>query len=522
MPLQNQPESTSHTQPSGYGFPIFYGCVLILTILSIYPIWAFRFLPMQDYPQHLFLAQIIATYDNPAYNWKEFYTVNLSLKPYMLWYLAMKPLSLIWGVETAGKLLFSLYILLISTLTILTKRLSPPSTQPWGALLMFPFTFNQIYYMGFANYLLSIPIIMITVLDLEELSRKQLSRNRYLFHIFLLFLLYLNHPYSVLVYVGLALTTALTCFGKWKSILRLITPTLMISSVFLIWYFTSHGPSSAPKPYEWHITWLPAQYSIVYYIIMFTGMRCSIGIDWLSTTAWLIIFFISLAAWQRYENRYKQLIIPIAMYCATVIGFLVLPCWYGYYSYFNLRLAPVSYFLLALLLCRLSIPIKSGIIIFLLCIMIVVGSIKTQGNIDTQTNQFSKLFKKAEKNSTILPISFNSESYVIEPIFFYQFHSHEISYYHLLKGGGANPALFKSSMLPVQYKQGVYLPYPDKPNEFNWIKHGRYYRYILLRHAPPEFTDQLRLNAELIEKSGPWELYRNKMYHSDSHQQTEQ
>ncbi len=44
--------------------PDFYAAVILLAALSLWPVWSVRFLPMQDYPQHLFIAYVTATFED--------------------------------------------------------------------------------------------------------------------------------------------------------------------------------------------------------------------------------------------------------------------------------------------------------------------------------------------------------------------------------------------------------------------------------------------------------------------------
>ena len=48
--------SATLTSPTEWRF--FYLALAGLTILALIPVWAYRFLPMQDYPQHLYLARV--------------------------------------------------------------------------------------------------------------------------------------------------------------------------------------------------------------------------------------------------------------------------------------------------------------------------------------------------------------------------------------------------------------------------------------------------------------------------------
>jgi hypothetical protein len=222
---------------------IFCSSLFVLTTVSLWPLWANRFLPMQDYPQHLFLAQLISTYDDPSFNWKEFYTVQLGFRPYMLWYLAMNLLAQVADIEIAGKLLFSLYILLITTLAWAVRQLTPRGYLPWGALLLFPFAFNQMYYMGFSNYLISLPLLFLALMDLEHpasgMTVGKIARQG----VYCL-VLFLNHPYTILVYITLSFVSAgCSRHNRAEVLRRAITPCAM-SLIFILWYLSHHEPSS--------------------------------------------------------------------------------------------------------------------------------------------------------------------------------------------------------------------------------------------------------------------------------------
>ncbi|MCP4444970.1 MAG: hypothetical protein GY811_06445, partial [Myxococcales bacterium] len=71
-------------------FAIYGLCLVGLLGLCLWPIWGVRFLPMQDYPQHLFLSYVLATFDDPSMNWAETYSVHFEVGPYALYYVAMR------------------------------------------------------------------------------------------------------------------------------------------------------------------------------------------------------------------------------------------------------------------------------------------------------------------------------------------------------------------------------------------------------------------------------------------------
>ena len=60
---------------------------------------------MQDYPQHLFMAHVAATYDMPGFNWSEYYDIRGQFGPYRATFIAQSLLGTVIGVQAAGKAL---------------------------------------------------------------------------------------------------------------------------------------------------------------------------------------------------------------------------------------------------------------------------------------------------------------------------------------------------------------------------------------------------------------------------------
>lgn len=468
---------------------------------------------MQDYPQHLFLAQVTATFDRPDYNWKDFYRVDLGVRPYMLWYLAMRMLSGL-NLEVAGKILFSLYILLVTALVLVARRLAPTQCVPWGALLLYPFAFNQMYYLGFSNYIISLPLLFLALLDLPGLN-ENLTSLKIARHSFYLALLFLTHPYSALVYIVLAITSVLFSQDEPTPKIRLLIPAAVMTVVIATWYLVDHTISSAPLAQPWMLTWRSVPATLLYYVLMFSGMRVVNGPDVIAVLSWCVIGFVFFSAWRRNGQKHPARRRLASLYLASLAGFCVLPFWMGYYSYFNFRLAPVSYFALSLLLCTLRLSFRPALVVGISAVVLVAGAGRTQSAISREVETVLPVIAAAERNSLILPLAFDSHSDVLDPLFFYQMHSHEGDYYHLLVGGGANPSLFPNAMMPVQYRPGLHLPYPLSLQGSAWVRCLPYYDYVLVREAPAEAKPYLVVNGDLVAAHGPWSLFKKKSPRKD-------
>ncbi len=510
MTAQSPSASRGPTRDPGQrrAWQLFTACWIGFALVALWPIWSTRLLPMQDYPQHLFLSHVVATYDDPAFDWKAHYVVDRTPRPYAFWYLLMAPISTLFGTETAGKLMVSLSIALVAALVLTSAR--SPDAPPWGSLLLYPFAFSQVYFMGFINYVISIPILFLLILDLERLT-DHATALRMVRHVLCLIILLLTHPYTALVYAGLAGSLAIFFARGRGRLRRLIAPALLLCPVFLLWYLTQ-PPTSSVASVPWRIRWWPIDGTLGYGALMFTGMRVTPRPDLVVVFLWSLIAAVFVLSWARHRRWICAPRWPLVALGSSTLGFLILPFWLGYYSYLNLRLAQVMYFSLALVLGRVRLSSKVGALVASLTLGLLVSSIRLQASVSREAGGGLAVLTAMRANALVLPLMFESASDALDPDFFYQIHSHEPDYYHGIVGGGANPALFPfpNGMIPVRYREGFTLPRPADPRAFRWPLYGPYYDYIVTRGAPPPFVQHLSSYCDPVARSGAWWLFRNR------------
>jgi len=285
-----------------------------------------------------------------------------------------------------------------------------------------------------------------------------------------------------------------------------LIPPLVTTACFLLWYLTSLPTTPGKMP----LLWWPWQETLTYYFLMFTGMRWTDGIHWPTVATWgMATALVTHGAIRGLKARVpipRQTLLALAL---TTAGCFILPFWAGQYSYFNLRLAPISYLFAAILLgacCPLST--RFGLGLAAVAAVLITQSTVLQGAIAVETAELKPLLDTMRPNATVLPMTFRTNSAVLDSHFFPEAHSHDYFYYHLLVGGGASPNLFPSPMLPVRFRPEVDLP--KATHDFSWQEHGSKYDYILSRGAPAEFPPFLERYAPLIGRSGTWLLFKNE------------
>ena len=139
--------------------PLWWTALLIATILLLIPIWYFQFLPLNDWPNHLAGVHLIVQYDagNPQYVQPN---TNLLL-PNSADFWFMRILGPIVGVETSGRILLSLTIILMVWGSAYFMRQIHPDLEPLGGAGGAALAYNWFFLMGFLNYALSIPLFLI-------------------------------------------------------------------------------------------------------------------------------------------------------------------------------------------------------------------------------------------------------------------------------------------------------------------------------------------------------------------------
>lgn len=486
----------------------FLAWAVLLTLACLWPIWWYRFLPMQDYPQHLFIAHVLSTFNAPEFDWKNNYALNPNWGAYTLTYGILRFFSALTNIEVAGKLLTSLYVLLMTAVVLRAARYHTGTTSPWSLLLIFPCVFNQTYYLGFQSYLLSIPLLFLALMDLGCIASRPATLPSVLHQSGVLFLLFLAHPYSVLVYLVFGFAMAGFYFARRDAFRKILTPLVLVSMLFVAWYIQSSIQAKEIK-YDWAVSWWPAEGVAAFYFTMFTGMRWFNGVNYFAVAFWVSVLGL-LAFFAVRDWKLASIQIPVAAFLGlALLGFIVMPFWMGYYSYFNLRLAPITYVLLAWLLSGIRLPNAFGHVVGLLAMALVAVSIDIHAKISEETAQLLPVLAKMEKNSAVLPVLVDSGTNVIDATLFYQLHAHDHYYYHLLVGGGVNPLPFQNPMLPLYLRQDRPWPTPMTLNQlprYRWREVLSKYRYILVRANSDAQIQQWNPFATIAVQSGPWTL----------------
>lgn len=499
------------------GAGAFWLAVAVLTLAALHPIWTNRFLPMQDLPFRLFIAHVAATYDDPTLDWHEHFEVMGPIAPYRLSPLLLRVAAAVTDMLTAAQLNLTFYILLIVVAVRHLHTTSPNREAPWGALVLFPLAFHQMYYYGFLDYVLALPVLLVLLVDLDRFAAAPLELKGSVRQALWMVVLFLLHPFAALLHAVLAGVSAMFFLKDRSAFRRALLPPLAMGALFMIWFLLTQladggGDGGAASLGSWRAAWWPFAWNWRFLVLQFTGMKIVAGIDRAALLAWTAVIAIIVSSGVIRRKKMRPPLKLALLVGLVLLAFFALPSrvWAGAsnYSFFNGRLAPVAYLLLGWAAARVPLRRYPAYTVAAGCLLLLVLSARQQSQVAREIESIVPVTQKMVRNAAVLPLIVQSRSDALDPFYFAQFHYHEVFYYHILVGGGVNPDLMANQLMLIHYREGKRPPRPP-PEEFSrWSDYGQYYDYIVARGLPPPLEQQLLTGCDSLEHAGAWRLFR--------------
>jgi sugar lactone lactonase YvrE len=213
---------------------------LLLCVFSAFavaaPLWVHRWLPIQDWPQHLATLRILheVHFGGPA---RELHAVDLGHTQYLLFYVVGDLLACVLGVRAAGLVLLTAY--LVGTIASLHALLDALGRDPRLALLGVPLLTNSLFLLGLVQFLLGVPLMLLGwSLAIRNLREWSARRAAWLAAVALL-AFYAHVVAFGLFVIGLSV---LTPYRSARASLRHWLPLVPSAAACLYWgFFTSSG-----------------------------------------------------------------------------------------------------------------------------------------------------------------------------------------------------------------------------------------------------------------------------------------
>jgi hypothetical protein len=137
----------------------------VSALATVLPIWIAKYLPLLDLPNHLAAVSVWHYHDDPAWDFKRFYDLNLVPLPYWAHYFTVHLLTYVTrSVEVANKIFLTGYALALPAgAWLLARRFG---RSPWLALFAFPLVWNFNLGDGFIAYcagFAAVPLALVVV-----------------------------------------------------------------------------------------------------------------------------------------------------------------------------------------------------------------------------------------------------------------------------------------------------------------------------------------------------------------------
>jgi hypothetical protein len=241
--------------------------IVALILINLTPIWCFRYFPTQDGSTHIHTAQAIKELNNQEYTkFREYYRINYFPFPNWSAQIILILLIFIFPAMIAEKLLLTVYaVLLPLSIIYLIKSVNRRDSYTFiPQLLSLLFVHNFLLYMGFYNFVLSLPPCFFA-LGYWWRNRDRFGAIQALIINILLFSTYFSHivSYTVLVFLLVILVvihTIIGCIQQYNIARRLrvflpylhrlavILASIVPSSILLCMYLKKSGIGRSYAP----------------------------------------------------------------------------------------------------------------------------------------------------------------------------------------------------------------------------------------------------------------------------------
>ena len=148
----------------------------LLIVAYLLPIWLFPYFPTQDGVSHVYNSQILTEYNNPDYQFRDYYEINWYPFPNWLSHFSLAVLMFVFPPLIAEKIFLSLYVILFP-LAIYYFLNAVQRGRYALVILSFTFVYNYLFLMGFYNFAVSVPLFFLA-LGYWWKHKDAMNRNR--------------------------------------------------------------------------------------------------------------------------------------------------------------------------------------------------------------------------------------------------------------------------------------------------------------------------------------------------------
>ncbi len=551
--MLRQHRSVERTMPS------WSECVLLIGLCAL-PLWAGRFLPLIDVPQHLAMAKVISGLLSGVEDFTKYYELDLWPQPYWLYYVLVGLLGQLVSFELANKLVLLGYSVAIPL--GVRSLLLAFGRDPRGWLLAIPLAWSTSFFYGFMPYLMGIPLVLFAIAAFElSCVIDRPGRGRFWTVGILATLVYFSHAQA---YLWLLMTMLALLLIHWRGpawAIRTLAPALPSLLLFGGWIwrtFVAAKPSAGPpeanygKLWELGMHWEPTSKRVgsamEHLFGGFTdGSNLWIGWIWLALLTSGVLLglrtsFRNLAtSWPaRFRQFRVEILLAIFLFAWLVLPYDVRGQWYlaPRYLVFSGALLIVALSrcptkvqrqitgLGLLLSAAFSLNVARVVYQFqpamagLPEIMAAVPPGERLGYLQFDERVTPRgpdgHATNALDSVIVVPTSVSLHGYItddpISPEGWLSPIHHALAYYQVWSGGDVAYSFAAAPTNPVRYRPGREAEGPPEygPETVEFDKVVRGFHWFLVRGTPRGNAMRLGEYAQKVATSGRWELWQGR------------
>ena len=491
-----------------------------LIVVYLIPIWLFPYFPTQDGVSHVYNAQILTEYNNPEYQFRDYYEINWYPFPNWLSHFSLAVLMFVFPPLIAEKIFLSLYVILFP---IAVSYFLNAVQRGRHALVILSFTFiyNYLFLMGFYNFAVSVPLFLLT-LGYWWRHKAQMNRTRIVLLNLIIVITYFAHLISyAFILFSIALLALLHFRRDFKRILTTGCYLLPATALLIVYLPTSDLLAGEPLEFGFErVGELFANLIGMHVLVAYAEPP-----SWLSAAiAAFLVMLVVKTLWQNRRETTAEHAGQKAFLCLTgvLLGlYFILPNAIGPGGWVNDRLA-----ILATLVIfawfrgfdkgQWERIFTMGVTLLALINIVYVGVVFK--NLNAEIREFNAFAQRIEKNKVILPLHFDPRGSSERVGIFVN-----AANYYCLDNGCINLGNYEIQFdyFPVRFNADFERPLDEKewvqvvhwePEKIDLCAYADNVDYLLLWDTPdtPIVAEAIAACYTLIASEGRLQLYNGK------------
>ena len=468
---------------------------------AVLPLWAGRFLPFQDAPQHLAAIRVLADYDAPAFAFRRWFEIDLARSQYLGFYLPAALLARMLGPEAACRAVLSaIAFALPAAAWMFLRSFDRDPRLAVFAPALFP---TAPLYLGFFNFVESVPATILVIALVERELRRPRTGRAVALAIAAAALLYL-HPSGLALALGAGAVLAATSGAPWKRQIRSLSPFLPAVALLAAWMATSLFAQSPLVVGHAAPTWQPMRDRVLD-LLRFWNVLAGHADEAFVAAILLCWASAALIPGRPREARWWRLPLLAA---GLLAAYFAVPESLGAAGSLHLRAIPLLTFLLlsapALAPGRLTSALLAAAIAVQLGYDARLLAVHRDFEAEAEAPQLEQVLRAAEPGRRLLSLVADRQSRLVQ----FQAYQHFGMYYEVERGGRARRNFAELPWTPVRFRAGTEAVslapgWEEHPERFDPAREGADADYLLVRGPAPGSTGSF----DVVARAGKWTLY---------------